>query len=413
MDKNKVSFNLLALSLIISAIGGTVLRFAISLHVLDITGSAAVFATMIAISFIPMVVCTPFGGAIADRFSKKLLIVFSDVSKTVTVMILAIMLFTDSGSVVIFGVVITVFTLVQTVYSPAATSALPLILKPDELVRANGTMQGILALSGIASPLLGGLMFGLLGITNLAALCAILLLFSSIINIFIKIPYTKREMVGGFVKTILADMGRGFKYVVKDNRILFRATMLFALVVFFVQAMVAVSFPYIMRVTFALPEEQIGIASAAIGISALLASIFAGILKKIMEIRYLAFYVAAIGGAVVPIAVGASFTAAAVLPIVLLVGGFMAIMFILTLTNILVITYSQINVPPEMLGKVIAILTTFANFTAPMGQMTMGQMLENLPGAQFAIYGGVAVLLVVAGLLSSKTFLKSGQVKGT
>ena len=153
MTQNKISFRLLVVSLIISAIGGAILRFAISLHVLDITGSPAIFATMIAVSFVPMVVFSPFGGAIVDRCSKKMMIVISDVSKTIVVTILAIMLFTDSGSVVLFGVVITVFTLVQTLYSPAINAGLPLILESEELVKANGVMQGINGVTGMTKNL--------------------------------------------------------------------------------------------------------------------------------------------------------------------------------------------------------------------------------------------------------------------
>ena len=406
MDKNKLSFRLLVVSLIISAISGAILRFAISLHVLDITGSPAIFATMIAVSFVPMIVFSPFGGAIVDRFSKKMMIVISDISKTIAVSVLAIMLIMDSGSVIHFGVVITIFTLVQTLYSPAINAGLPLILESDELVKANGIMQGINAVTGIASPMLGGLMFGLLGITNLAVFCAVFLLFSVVINIFIKIPHTKREMVSGFVKTILADMGYGFKYVLTENRLLFRAVMLFAVVVFFVQALTAISYTYMMRVTFALPEEQIGFASATIGISGLLASIFAGRLKKIMEIKFLAFYVAAIGFAIVPIAIAASFTQAGIVPVVLLVGGFMIISFVLTLTNILVITYTQINVPADMIGKVVSILSALVNLTAPLGQLTMGQLIEYLPDAQFILYGGIAIVLFAGGMLSARSFLK-------
>ena len=407
MDKNKTSFYLLVVSLIISAIGGAILRFAISLHVLDITGSPAIFSTMIAVSFIPMIIFTPFGGAIADRMSKKMLIVISDVLKTATISILAIMLFTDRGTVIIFGIVITVFTFVQTVYSPSINAGLPLILKPEELIRANGIMQGVNGFSGIASPILGGLAFGLLGMTNLAAVCAILLLFSVIINIFIKIPHTKKAMASGFIKTILTDIGKGIKYVINENHILFNAVKLFVIVVFFVQGLSAISYTYMMRITFALPEEQIGIGSALIGFAGLVASIFAGKLKKIMEVKYLAFYVAAIGIAIIPIAIAASFTFAAIISIPLLVGGFMIIMFVLTLTNILVITYTQINVPADMIGKVTAILSAMVNLSAPMGQLTMGRLIENLPNAQFAIYGGFAVFLIACGMLFARRFMKS------
>jgi hypothetical protein len=46
----------------ISVFGGAILRFALSLFVLDVTGRADVFATVLAISSVP-VLFAPIGGA--------------------------------------------------------------------------------------------------------------------------------------------------------------------------------------------------------------------------------------------------------------------------------------------------------------------------------------------------------------
>ena len=62
---------------IISILGSALLRFALSLFVLDITGRADLFAVLFAISSLP-VLLTPFGGAIADRFNRRNLMVLFD-----------------------------------------------------------------------------------------------------------------------------------------------------------------------------------------------------------------------------------------------------------------------------------------------------------------------------------------------
>ena len=58
-DKN---FNILVLGQIISLFGSSIQRFALSLYLLDLTGSASVFATILAISMIPVVLISPIAG---------------------------------------------------------------------------------------------------------------------------------------------------------------------------------------------------------------------------------------------------------------------------------------------------------------------------------------------------------------
>ena len=59
----------------ISLFGNMMLRFAMSMWVLDETGSATAFASILAISFVPMILGAPFGGVLADRMNRRTLMV--------------------------------------------------------------------------------------------------------------------------------------------------------------------------------------------------------------------------------------------------------------------------------------------------------------------------------------------------
>lgn len=71
----------MVLGQIVSIFGALLVRFALLLYVLDMTGRADIFATVYAISNIPRLFM-PLGGAIADRFSRKNLIVIYDFSSS-------------------------------------------------------------------------------------------------------------------------------------------------------------------------------------------------------------------------------------------------------------------------------------------------------------------------------------------
>ena len=80
-------FNLMVLGQIISVLGAALLRFALSLYILDTTGSESLFAAMYAISNIPLLLA-PLGGAIADRFNRRNLMVIFDFTSSAIVLCL-------------------------------------------------------------------------------------------------------------------------------------------------------------------------------------------------------------------------------------------------------------------------------------------------------------------------------------
>ena len=64
-------FILVIIGQIISLFGNAILRFALSLYVLDTTGSAAVFGGILAVSMVPTILCSPLGGVLADRVPRQ------------------------------------------------------------------------------------------------------------------------------------------------------------------------------------------------------------------------------------------------------------------------------------------------------------------------------------------------------
>ena len=90
------NFILLVLGQGISLFGNTMLRFAMSMWVLDETASSTPFATVLAISVIPTILISPFGGIMADRVSKRAMMVALDIISGI-VTLLATVFFALSG----------------------------------------------------------------------------------------------------------------------------------------------------------------------------------------------------------------------------------------------------------------------------------------------------------------------------
>ncbi|MCL2202876.1 MAG: MFS transporter [Defluviitaleaceae bacterium] len=400
---NKLSFYLIVVSQGIGLIGGEVLYFAISLHVLDLTGSAEIFAAMIAISFLPRIIFTPLGGAMADRFSKKMILVICDSANTILVGVLALLLLGGSQSVILLGAAVTLITLISTFYHPTVTASLPAVRNAGELVKANGLVQGIKAVSRLLGPIMAGFLFAAMGVTFLVGLCALFFLFSAIINFFIKIPHQKQARESGMVKTIAADIKEGFVYITRTNPVLFRIAMVFTVFILFYQSMLAVAFPYMLRITFAMSEASFGFANAGIGVAVLAGSLISGKIKKYMEIKHLPYYIALIGAFTAPIALSMLLPMEGTpFPPLLMISSFMLIMFIFTLINVLIMAYTQIHVPSHMVGKTIALILSIVNLSAPVGLFLLGWLLENMADAQFIIYFAIALFTLTLGLVAKR-----------
>ena len=414
MSENKLSFYLIVISQGVGLVGGAILRFAISLHVLDLTGSAEIFATMVAIAFLPMVLFQPIGGALADRFSKKMIIVVCDNTKTLLAAGLAFLLFGGNQSIILLGAVMALLTLIGTCYHPTATASLPAILKPEELPKANGIVQGLNAVASMAGPVLAGFLFGAVGMNNLVVLCASFFLASAILNIFLKIPYSPQERKGGILGAIASDIRQGFLHVTRENTSLRTLTIIFAFLIFFYQPMLSVTFPFTIRVALGMSEEFFGFANAGIGASILLGSFVAGKLKNFMKIKHLAYYIAILGVATVPVPLSMLLPLEnSLAPYLLLTSGFMLIMFIVTLVNVLVMTYIQTHVAVQMVGKAVGITFGMANISAPIGQLILGRLIEGLADAQFVIYLLIALLTFALGVTIKKRLAIFAKTAGT
>ena len=68
--RNK-NFVIVVIGQIISLFGNAIQRFCMSLYILDLTGSAATFSTILAISNIPYILFAPIAGLLADTVNRK------------------------------------------------------------------------------------------------------------------------------------------------------------------------------------------------------------------------------------------------------------------------------------------------------------------------------------------------------
>ncbi len=108
----------------ISLFGSAIQRFCMSLYVLELTGSPGIFATILSISMLPYVLLAPVAGNITDSFSKKKIMVCTDIFSGIVISCYAVFLFSGHDRPAVIAVTMILLSSASTVYSPAVTASI-------------------------------------------------------------------------------------------------------------------------------------------------------------------------------------------------------------------------------------------------------------------------------------------------
>ncbi|MCL2560680.1 MAG: MFS transporter [Turicibacter sp.] len=406
MKKFNLSFKLALISQIISMFGGNILRFSLLLFILDLTMSAEALGLATAISGIPIVIFAIPGGIIADRMNKKRCIVALDAAKTIISAGLLSIFLSNTYSLPILITFITLFAILVTLFSPIMTSAIPRIVSDELLVEANGLIQSINAVSQLLGFVLGGFLYATLGVTNIILLCGVFFLISTIIDLFIQIPYTKLEETTGILKSVGDDVKKSFHYMTKENPFLLRIALTYAILAGLFVPIFVVGLPYIVRVQLGASETMFGFAQGFTALGMLVGGLLAGRIKKLLVVQNFFKWVLLLSALCLILALavyGPLFSGSTIVPFWLFNIGLLLIMVIVAFGDIIVMSNVQGKAPEHLLGKVIALVIVIANFSVPIGQYLFGLIMEALASYSL-LFIAISLITFLVGLLSKKMF---------
>ena len=235
-------FILVALGQIVSIFGNQVLRFALPLYLLNKTGSAALFGTVLAFSFIPMLVLYPIGGIIADRVNKRNIMLILDICTAILISLfyltmgkIDIVPLMTATMIILFGI--------QGAYQPAVKASVPALVETQHLMKANSVVDMINSLSSMLGPVIGGILFSIFGLAPILYASAGCFIVSAVIDIFIRIPNEKRPSAGNIVATGFCDLKESFRFIFRERPVLWKVSLIFASSNLLLTSLVIIGFP--------------------------------------------------------------------------------------------------------------------------------------------------------------------------
>lgn len=144
MGKNKKwksQFIVVALGQAISMLGSQGVQFALIWWLAEKTSSPLMLGISGIVAYLPMSLFSPIAGIAADRYNRKFISIFSDMTMGMIALIYAVLLFFLDLPVWTVFVMLCVRGIGSTFQQPAIQSIIPQLVPKDQLVKTNGWMQ--------------------------------------------------------------------------------------------------------------------------------------------------------------------------------------------------------------------------------------------------------------------------------
>lgn len=260
--KNK-NFIIIVMGQIISLFGNAIQRFCMSLYILNLTGSAAVFGSILAISTIPYVLFAPIAGLLADTVNRKKIMVYLDFVSSALMALYSIILISGRDNIVIVASVMFMLSVIYTLYSPAVTASIPQIVEKEKLASANGIVQQVGYIVNLAGPIVAGILYSFVGIKIIVILNAISFLISAILELFLDIPNLKvREKFKNPLLKSIKEMKKSFIYLKEKKKIVLGIIVSYGLSNIFIVPILSVVTPYFINIKLNMPSSIYGFIEA-------------------------------------------------------------------------------------------------------------------------------------------------------
>jgi MFS transporter, DHA3 family, macrolide efflux protein len=214
MERRMSSFALIWAGQVVSLVGSGITAFALGVWVYQQTHSATAY-TLIALSAsLPALLMSPLGGALADRWPRRLAILGSDAAAALGSLFLILML--TSGGLQVWHVYLAVAfgAICNSLQIPAFMAAVTMLAPRRQLGRASGLMQFGNSAAGILSPLLAGVLLAVVPLWSIILLDLATFLFAAVTLFLARIPEPERSGADAVARrSLLGDAAFGWRYI--------------------------------------------------------------------------------------------------------------------------------------------------------------------------------------------------------
>lgn len=390
------NFAFLLLGQISSLIGNGTLKFALAMYVLERTGSAAVFAGMLAAAMLPTILLSPFGGVLADRMNRRTLMIALDALSALAVLLAGVVLPLGHDLPIITALLVALSVL-GAFESPTVQACVPQMLSEDALEKGNAAVSQAAALASLVTPFLGSVVYTAVGMAPVLYAAAACFLLTACLEGFIRLapPQAPTLRSMAILKT---DLRAGLHFLCREQPDVLKLLLLAALTSLFIAGTAVVGFPFLVRTVLGLSAELYGAAESAMGVAAVLGGLFVGLMDRRLFMGRMVWTFIGVGVALMLAGVAFLLPLGAVGGYLVLTAMFCFCQFGCSVFSAWAISAIQRRTPEQMMGKVMAYVFTLSLCAQPLGQILYGALFDRCGSRAYWVLvpSGLLVCLVAA-----------------
>ncbi len=385
----------------VSRLGTQLFTIAMVAWIKDATGSATIMGVLTLVAGLPAIFLLPIGGALADRRSRKRIIILSDLLRGLAVSAVAFLLFSqpDAVGVILAGLfVVAVFNgIVNAFFSPAIGATIPDLVPTEQVTAANSLGQLSIQVSLFVGTALGGVLYRLVGAPMLFFLNGLSFLYASASETLVQIPQRLRddrpEDWRGQLRSFKDDLAEGLRYVWRRPGL--REMVLMSAILSFFTAPVLILLIFFVEDFLQASTDWYGFLLAGFGIGTLLGYVFAGITQFPGRTRGRFMMAMILTTTVGYTLLGLVRTPGTAL-FLTVIGGFASGYVVVNITTLV-----QVTTPSEIRGRVVGLLAAISTSLTPiaggLAGVTADLVDQNIP----LIYVACGVIMSISALVLS------------
>ena len=407
MKKEKLftrNFTLLILGQVSSLTGNYTLKFALSMYVLEQTGSASIFAGMLSAALLPTVLLSPFGGILADRANRKHIMVALDALSGLSVLAAGLLL-PLGRELWVIGALLVLLSVLAAFESPTVQACVPQMVSPQNLVQGNAVVSQVSAVTSLVTPFLGSLFYTAFGIGPVFAAAVACFWLTALLECMIHLEYQKPPRTAGIGAIVREDLAVSAHFLRREQPDILKLLLLAALAGMFVSGTAVVGFPYLVRTVLGLSATYYGAAESAMGAAAILGSLCAGLLGKKLRVRDMAAIFLSFGLSLFPIGLSFLLPVGRMARYGVLLFFFCVCQLGVCIFSTYAITLIQQRTPKQLMGKVMSCVFTLSMCAQPVGQVVYGALFDCFSDSVYWVLIPTGVLICLIAV-ASRGFLK-------
>jgi len=340
--------------------------------VLQLTKSGTQLGIVSAFQFLPVLFLAPYGGVIADRFSKRKILLFTQTIAAILALILGLLVVIGGIKIWMIYILAMCLGLVNAVDNPTRQTFVSEMVDKKHLPNAVALNSTEVNLARAIGPVIAGVIIALVGI----GLC-FLINAASYIAVIIMLAMMRHDelFIAEKIQKAKGQIREGVKYIM-STPLLFH-TLMMMVIIGTLSYEFSVSLPLLAQFTFHGNAESYSFLVAAMGIGSIIGGYFAIRRKKVAP-HLLIFSALGFG---ISLSIAAWMPTLPLAVIMLFFAGISSLNFI-SLGNTILQLYSK----PEMRGRVMAFWTMAFSGSTPIGGPIIGWV-----GQEFGARWGLAV----------------------